>query len=184
MNLCFWNCIQRLFHSGKKGFFEGCKYCSVLMFVQYCPYCSFFLLYFFLGCSLYGCIIIFWGSYVFCCICTICHEYGHECDGMLKRLPLSPQWDVRTWKFVSAPQETPSSWSFWDPTSTPSLRATSWAMAAACSPNSSFGCLRTDSHMKQSLVRKSTDVQYVQLMHKERSDLKGLMTSSLLFLFA
>lgn len=97
----------------------------------------------------------------------LCHRMSRMRSGMwwdaqkTGNLPLSPQWDVRTWKSVSTPQETPSSWSFCDPTLTPSLRATSWAMAAACSPNSSFSCRRTVSRMKRSLVRKSNDVQYV-----------------------
>lgn len=98
---------------------------------------------------------------------TLCHECGgilkrlqkiHECLTVQFYLLLSPQWDARTWKFVSAPQETPLWWSFCVPTLTPSLRATSWATAAACSPSSSFSCLRTGNRMRLSLVRKSADM--------------------------
>lgn len=176
----FLKLYSKAFHSGRKGFFEGSKYCSVCLYSTALivhSYCYiFFLVALCMDASM--CFVAF-APYVMNMFMNVVMNVM----GCWNNFPLSPQWDVRTWKFVSAPQETPSSWSFWDPTLTPSLRATSWAMAAACSPNSSFGCLRTNSHMKQSLVRKSNDVQYFQLMHKEKSDLKGLMTSSLLFLF-
>lgn len=69
----------------------------------------------------------------------------------------SPQYDVRTWRFGSTPPATPSWWSLCVRVRTWSWRVTSWATAAACSPNSSSSCPRTDSRTRPRWVRRATE---------------------------